>query len=83
MSDKQPKQMQWRRTRSDGGLDLYVNDGKGFKHYTQSVMRQPDRILSGKYGKSSYGFTTMQACLKAGYEYLDVSEEDKKKGDEL
>lgn len=64
--------MQWRRTRSDGGLDLYVEEAGTWKHYTQSILRQPDLRMKG----ASEGYTTMQACLKAGYKYLEVSKDD-------
>jgi hypothetical protein len=82
--------IQWKRRPSsaqnnESGLELYVweREQEGWKHYTRSRLRRNDKILKGNFGRSSYGFSTMQACLKAGYEYLEVSKEDKKKGDEL
>lgn len=59
--------IQWRRSK-EGGLELFVEEEGKWKHYSQSKIKQPDLNLPG----ASRGFTTMQAALKAGYQYLDV-----------
>ena len=59
--------MQWRRSKA-GGLELYLEEDGKWKHYSQSVIKQPDIQMKG----ASRGFTTMQAGLKAGYQYLDM-----------
>ena len=59
--------IQWRRDKQ-GSLELYLEEDGMWKHYTQSKIKQPDIKLSG----ASRGYTTMQAALKAGYQYLDV-----------
>lgn len=59
--------MQWRRAKN-GSLELYVEEDGKWKHYSQSVLKKPE--LPEK--TASRGFPTMQACLKAGYQYLDM-----------
>lgn len=59
--------IQWRR--KEKGLELYVEEDGKWKHYSASRIKQPDL---GEIG-ASRGFTTMQAALKAGYQYLDVN----------
>lgn len=60
--------IQWRRKGEQGGLELFVEEDGVWNHYSTSKIKQPDLTLPG----ASRGFTTMQAALKAGYQYLDV-----------
>jgi hypothetical protein len=62
--------MRWRRNLK-GSLLLEVDEGNGYVPYTQSRLKQPEhKILKG-----SFGYSTMQACLKAGYYYEPTVDE--------
>ncbi len=59
--------LQWRRSK-EGNLELYLEEDGVWKHYSNSKLVKPDLKMEG----ASRGFTTMQAALKAGYQFLDL-----------
>lgn len=52
----------------DGSLELFVDDGEGYKFHSSSIHFRPDSLEKG----FSRGFNTLQACLEAGYDMYDV-----------
>ena len=52
----------------NGCLELFVDDGAGYRFHSASKHFRPD---SNEVGFSR-GFNTLQACLEAGYDMIDV-----------
>lgn len=71
-------QISWRPKPGVERLELYWRDHPGdrWRHYSQSIHKQPDLNLPG----ASKGWTTMQALKNLGWEF--VSHEDVE-GDEM
>lgn len=58
--------VKWHRG-EDGEPTLLVDEGKGFVTYSKSILYKPD--IAG----FSEGITTFRACVKAGYQIIDIN----------
>ncbi len=66
--------LQWRRTKPNGGLELWVNETGTWVNYKQTRLYIPE----SKAFSTQSGFHTAQAYLKLGATYLPIAPEDYK-----
>ena len=66
--------LQYRRTKADGGLELWINETGTWFNYKQSKHYRPE----SKIYSSQSGSHTAQVYLKLGAKFLPITEEDYK-----
>lgn len=76
-ADPQPLLLQWRRTKANGGLELWIKETQSgiykWVKYKQSEYYAPDPLIG-----TNSGFHTAQRYLKLGAAYLPITPKDYK-----
>jgi hypothetical protein len=83
-TDTQPLLLQWRRTKSNGGLELWVKEQAQVKETNKSGIYKWVKYLQSEYYvvdppmSTMSGFHTAQRYLKLEATYLPITPEDYK-----
>ena len=77
-ADPQPLLLQWRRTKSNGGLELWVKETNKSGIYKWVKYLQSEYYVVDAPASSMSGFHTAQRYLKLGAVYLPITPEDYK-----